>query len=313
MDPKVRDRLVLPVLLPLGVLLVIALVTILFALVLLAVPAAVATGIAIGAAVSVLLIFTVLSIRERLSAADAAFMAVVAALPLVLGGAVALGVVEVADEGHGGEEEPTPIELEVIAENIEFDTDRIVVEAGRPLSIAFENKDTAPHNIAIFEGDSPEGEVRFQGEIFPGPETMVYAAGEFEPGQYYFHCDVHPSMNGAFVVEDQEHADEEEPEEPEEPQVPEGTEVLAENIAFDIDSLTFSAGEDITIVFTNRDSAPHNIAIFQGDSPQGEVVFRGEIFQGTETRVYEVGTLNAGNYYFHCDVHPNMSGDLEVG
>jgi plastocyanin len=40
------------------------------------------------------------------------------------------------------------------------------------------------------------------GEIITGPATINYTfTAPSEPGTYYFQCDVHPSMNGDFIVE----------------------------------------------------------------------------------------------------------------
>jgi len=66
------------------------------------------------------------------------------------------------------------------------------------------------------------------------------------------------------------------------------------------------------IAFTNKDAGiPHNVAIHK-DSPTGENVFKGEIFNGPDKRIYDVPALDAGNYAFICTVHPNMTGTLTV-
>lgn len=39
----------------------------------------------------------------------------------------------------------------------------------------------------------------------------------------------------------------------------------------------------------------------------------GEIFPGPATRDYDVPALEAGTYYFQCDIHPQMNGTVEVG
>ena len=87
----------------------------------------------------------------------------------------------------------------------------------------------------------------------------------------------------------------------------------AQGTAFDADALEAPANTPFTIVFTNNDAGiPHNVAIHK-DSPTGPLVWAGDIFNGVETRTYEVPALPAGTYGFVCTVHPTvMTGTLTV-
>jgi len=86
--------------------------------------------------------------------------------------------------------------------------------------------------------------------------------------------------------------------------------LTAQGIAFDTDSLEVPAGTPFKIEFANNDAGiPHNVAIHK-DSPTGALVWAGDIFNGVETRTYEVPALPAGTYGFVCTVHPNMTGTL---
>jgi plastocyanin len=88
----------------------------------------------------------------------------------------------------------------VVAEGSQFDTNELNLPAGEPVTISFENKDVGTsHNIAIYT-DASAGTVLFQGEVFPGPATQAYTIDPLEPGEYYFQCDVHTTMNGTVVV-----------------------------------------------------------------------------------------------------------------
>jgi plastocyanin len=86
--------------------------------------------------------------------------------------------------------------------------------------------------------------------------------------------------------------------------------ISAQGIAFEQAEVTVPAGVPFKIEFTNNDAGtPHNVAIHQGDAA-GQEVFKGEIFNGVDTRTYDVPALDAGAYAFVCSVHPNMVGTM---
>lgn len=75
----------------------------------------------------------------------------------------------------------------------------------------------------------------------------------------------------------------------------------ATGFAFTPDPITAATGEAIT--WTNGDPAPHTVTLDDGTCDTGE------FGQG------ETGTLrfNApGTYAYHCAVHPNMKGTIEI-
>lgn len=81
-------------------------------------------------------------------------------------------------------------------------------------------------------------------------------------------------------------------------------------IAFEEATVSVPAGKSFQIAFTNSDAGtPHNVSIHR-DSASGAEVFKGEIFNGVETRTYDVPALEAGSYTFVCTVHPTMVGTL---
>jgi mono/diheme cytochrome c family protein/plastocyanin len=84
--------------------------------------------------------------------------------------------------------------------------------------------------------------------------------------------------------------------------------ITASGIAFTTTDITVPADTPFTIVFENLDAGiPHNVAI---SDAAGAEVFKGDIFNGVETREYQVPALAAGAYPFICSVHPNMTGTL---
>lgn len=86
--------------------------------------------------------------------------------------------------------------------------------------------------------------------------------------------------------------------------------ISAVGIAFEQAEVNVPAGEPFQIEFANNDPGiPHNVAIHR-ESPTGQEVFQGEIFNGVETRTYDVPAIDAGAYAFVCTVHPNMVGTM---
>jgi cytochrome c oxidase subunit 2 len=90
--------------------------------------------------------------------------------------------------------------------------------------------------------------------------------------------------------------------------------IQAQNTAFNKKCLSAPADKAFQIVFDDKDPAsnPHNVAIFKGDDATAPNVFRGATV-GAQVVNYDVPALDPGDYFFHCDVHPQaMKGKLVV-
>ena len=88
--------------------------------------------------------------------------------------------------------------------------------------------------------------------------------------------------------------------------------LTARNLAFDKQSLEAPAGQAFGIEFENADTGTmHNFSIYTDDSAT-KSLYTGQLFSsGTQTE--SVPALEAGTYFFRCDVHPTtMKGDLVV-
>jgi plastocyanin len=121
--------------------------------------------------------------------------AVVAALTLAACGGGGGG-------GGGGSEtcSPSGTSLQITSQNVQFDKSCLAAPAGQSFTITLDNKDTTEHNVAIYT-DSSANQNLFRGELITGPKTTTYHVQGLDAGMYFFRCDVHPSMNGTFVVE----------------------------------------------------------------------------------------------------------------
>jgi plastocyanin len=87
-------------------------------------------------------------------------------------------------------------------------------------------------------------------------------------------------------------------------------EIVAADLAFDVTTIEATAGEDFTITLVNDDTAPHNISIYSEEG--GEQLALGPTGNGGETVETAVSALEPGEYYFQCDIHPDMNGTLVV-
>ncbi len=306
-----RQSLLLPILLPVGILVAIGLVLIGFSRVLLAVSHNAATVVALVAAAAIVAIAAWVASRKRVTSASLfSMVAAAAGVAMVAGG---LAVVAAPLE-HGGEGEGPGSEQAVVAlaapegaASSGFSTDALEGPSDEPFTIAFDNQDPAvPHNVVLFDGADAEAPALFTGELITGPDEVDYAVEAVPEGEYFFHCEVHPTtMVGTLTAA---------------PGGGEGGEggggggvtVVAANLAFDTDTIELPADAPATITLDNQEpDVPHNIAIYTDES-LGESLFTGELVTGPASVVYDVPPLPEGESYFQCDVHPDMFGTVVV-
>ena len=90
--------------------------------------------------------------------------------------------------------------------------------------------------------------------------------------------------------------------------------ITAMGVKYEQSSFELPADTASQLRFHNMDvGIPHNIAIHEGSADAvGPELWQGEIFNGDETRLYDIPAFPAGSYSFVCTVHPNMVGDVVV-
>ncbi len=95
---------------------------------------------------------------------------------------------------------PEGTTLAISAKDIRFDKTCLAAPPDQELTIAFDNKEALPHNVAI-RNRQGDGDL-FNGEVISGPRVINYKVKGIERGVYRFWCSIHPSeMQGTFVVE----------------------------------------------------------------------------------------------------------------
>jgi plastocyanin len=92
--------------------------------------------------------------------------------------------------------------------------------------------------------------------------------------------------------------------------------IVAQNVAFtpETSCIQVPAGKPFTIHFDNQDAGTqHDVAIFPSATELTTVLFRPpDLLTGVASTDYQVDALDAGTYFFHCDVHPTMTGSVVV-
>ncbi len=100
--------------------------------------------------------------------------------------------------GEGG------VTTELVAADIEWDTDTLNFKAGEPIQLTVDNQDSAVHNMSIYP-DEAAAEAQADA-IFEGPDVAAGASEEYEidpleKGTYAFICDYHINMKGEVNVQ----------------------------------------------------------------------------------------------------------------
>ncbi|HUG47221.1 MAG TPA: cupredoxin domain-containing protein [Candidatus Limnocylindria bacterium] len=95
---------------------------------------------------------------------------------------------------------PTPVsdaDATISSGSMSFDATTLDVPAGRPFTLLYVNRTPMPHNVAIYSDASASNSL-FVGEVI-GEQSITYEVPAMPAGEYYFHCDLHPEMNGTVV------------------------------------------------------------------------------------------------------------------
>ncbi len=99
--------------------------------------------------------------------------------------------------GSGG---PPAVTLNLVAQNVAYDTKTLEAPADKPFAIDFENKDNAiPHNVAIKD---EAGNIVFKGADVTTAGKVTDSVPPLKAGTYQFFCTFHPipAMTGTLTV-----------------------------------------------------------------------------------------------------------------
>jgi plastocyanin len=301
-----RESLLLPILIPLGCLAVIALALFGFSRILLSVSHHAATAVALAAAVAIMGIATFVATRKKVSSGALAGLTVgVVGSCMLIGGTAILTTGPEPEAGHTVPPQVLALTAPPGAAAKGFEPTTLSAAPGAPIEIVLDNQEAGvPHNVAVYAADpakDPSAALLGTKPPVPGPAKLTVDVKPLEAGTYFFHCDVHPTtMHGELTVAEGAGS-------------AGGVDISASGLKFSTDKIELPAAQPSTINFDNKDAGtPHNIAIFS-DEAHTTSVFTGDLVTGPNKITYDVPALDAGTYYFHCDVHPTMAGTVVVG
>ena len=86
----------------------------------------------------------------------------------------------------------------ITAQGNSFSPASLTVPAGKAFSLTLDNKDAAPHNVAIYRDSSAAEQVSI-GEIVSST-SVAQQVPALAKGTYFFRCDVHHDMTGTIVA-----------------------------------------------------------------------------------------------------------------
>jgi len=292
-----RESLLLPILIPVGGLLVIVVVLYAFSRVLLSVKPNAATATALVAAAGIMAVAAFVASRKQVTGgALGAFVGAAAGIAMLAGG-VAIAVIGPAES----EVEPAVVTLAAPegAASSGFSTDALEVPSNAPIDLEFDNEDPGVgHNVQIFDGPDDSAASLFDGPVVTGPAKTTYTVPALPDGEYFFHCKIHPTtMTGTITAA----------------KGAGGIKVVAHNTAFDVKEIDLPADTPSKLTVDNEDPFAHNLSIYKDETASGQPFFRFEPFPGPDTKTFDVPAIAAGEYYFHCDIHPTMNGKVVVG
>jgi plastocyanin len=239
-------------------------------------------------------------------------------LPLLIFAAVALVAVGGVASVVWGDRAPKKAEAtgpkaekaSLTAQGLQFVQTKLTFTAGAKIALEFQNNDAGTaHNFALFPGLATSGKPLFRGDLLTGPAVTTYTfTAPGKPGEYAFHCDVHPSMKGTATVVAGGQAS-----------GPPGggaggpLELHAKNIAFSPTALT-ATSTSVTIHFVNDDpNTPHNVAVFNGADATAIPIVHGDLVTGPGSADVTLTLPGPGTFFFHCDVHPaQMTGTITL-
>jgi plastocyanin len=207
---EVRVRLPLPIVIPIGALIVIGAAVFGFSRVLLAIPSEAATVVALATAANILGVCAVIALRPGLRGPVLIELILVALYPVLIGIVIAQTGFGTTAAEHAPAAAAKPqggaagAATTITAQNVAYSTDHLSMPADKKQDFSLVNKDATTHNFAVFKDEKvstdPNNALVTSPDAAAG-STIDFSVGPLKAGEYYFHCDYHPTtMKGTLEV-----------------------------------------------------------------------------------------------------------------
>jgi plastocyanin len=310
-----RDRLVLPILIPVAVAGVIFLLIFSASRVLLALEAHYATPLALLLALGILAVSALLATGPRISRSLLYLLtAVPASAVIAVGLYLAVRPGEEAAAGAGG---PAPVTaVTMIATDNKFSLTAITIPVNTEITFTLENKGQAIHNWHVLNLKDKDGK-DITTQLLSGGKSETIKFTVTQTGTFDFLCDVHPvEMRGKLTVVAAAPAAGGAPAAgagPAAPGAPAGAIVIvATDNKFDRTQITIKANEPTTVTLQNKGSAIHNWHVLNVKDKDGKEITT-KLLTGGQSETITFTITQTGTFDYLCDVHPvEMRGKLTV-
>ncbi len=331
MKDDTRNRLLLPIVIPIGILTLIGLILFGFSRILLSVKPDAATATALIVAATVLGAAAYAASRRRVSGATiGGLLGTVAGVAMLAGGIAIVAVGPPEKAAH-------PYAATLVAPDKAsvhgFASKTLSFPGNVPVNLTFVNQEVGQqHDVVITAGADQRAPQVFEGALVTGGQSAVYSIRPLAPGSYFFYCMVHPTtMTGKLTVSAGGGAAPSPNPSPSgggaapspnpSPSNGGGGSPSAQTVSiravpvqkFDTSHLSWTANAAAKVMFSNQDPGQvHNFTLYR-DSGHTELIGQTPLIGiGDETSLAVPG-LAAGTYYFDCIVHPTiMFGTVTV-
>lgn len=193
--------------------------------------------------------------------------------------------------------------------NPDYDPDDAKVPEGS--KVVWANHDNVPHTATSGTGASdPDSGKLFDTSIINAGESSKQIEIKADVGTTIpYYCQVHPYMTSQLTIVKAEEGGGGAASGPT-LTIPSGASVQG-NPSYDPNPMTAKVGDMITV--KNTDNVPHTVTSGTGASDENSgKLFDTSIINAGESATIDTSKLNAGEYNFYCQVHPYMTGKLQV-